>query len=51
VRTTIHLPKRLGERIASLLRDKEKQAAFIRAAIEREIQWREAELKKKPPRR
>ena len=47
-RTTIHLPKRIGVRIAAVLRDREKQAAFIREAIEHEIQRREAEKKKRP---
>jgi hypothetical protein len=35
-------------RIAAVLRDREKQAAFIREAIEHEIQRREAEKKKRP---
>ena len=47
IRTNIHLPKRIGERIARVLKDKEKQAAFIRTAIEHEIQRREAEKKKR----
>jgi metal-responsive CopG/Arc/MetJ family transcriptional regulator len=49
-RTNVHLPKRLGARIASLLQGKEKQAEFIRTAIAHEIERREAE-KKKPGRK
>jgi hypothetical protein len=52
-RTNIHLPRQIGERIARLLGDRETRAAFIREAIEHEIQRREADLqaKKKPGRK
>ena len=46
-RTSVWLPRRLGARIAGLLRGKETQADFIRAGIEREIRWRIAEKKRK----
>ena len=46
--TTIRLPKRIGGRIDAVLQGKEKRSDLIRSAIERELQRREAEKKKKP---
>ena len=48
--TMIRLPKGTGERIDSVMQGKGKRSVFIRQAIERELQRREAE-KKKPTRK
>ena len=47
VMTTIRLPKRMGGRIDAVLRGKEKRSDLIRSAIERELQRREKDTKKK----
>ena len=47
VMTTIRLPKRIGSRIDAVLQGKEKRSDLIRAAIEQELQRREADLKRK----
>jgi metal-responsive CopG/Arc/MetJ family transcriptional regulator len=49
--TMVRLPKGMGRRIDALQGKKGGRSAFIRAAIEHELARREAEAKKKPPRK
>jgi hypothetical protein len=49
--THIRLGTEVFERIGRLLRPNEKMVDLIRAAIEQELQRREAESKKKPGRK
>jgi metal-responsive CopG/Arc/MetJ family transcriptional regulator len=49
--TMVRLPKGMGRRIDALHGKKGGRSAFIRAAIERELQRREAEAAKGKPKR
>jgi metal-responsive CopG/Arc/MetJ family transcriptional regulator len=49
--TTIRSPKSMGSRIDAVLVGKQKRSALIRLAIDRELERREAEAKKKPGRK
>jgi metal-responsive CopG/Arc/MetJ family transcriptional regulator len=47
----IRLPKRIGERIDAVLREKENRSHFIREAIEEKVERRERELPKAKPKK